>query len=727
MEVTDLVLEVRNPSKIRVGQIMSHYWVDVTLNPVFNGVGIWSVTLPNEHPLVAVLKTPGSGIVATGPSWVVSGPMVEAVENSSPADVFGTWTFSGYTDEIVLDDPLAFPNPADPDVADQPDGFDTRTGAAETLCHAYVNANIGPGAPAARRNSSLVMGTNGARGGTVTYSAAFEKLIEVVQHLSTVAGLGFRVYQVDDNIVYENYAIIDRTDQIRLDFDNGTLDSTEFGYSSPKATHAVIASVDEDGNRLFHGYSNATSVASSTEWGRRIERFIERKSAQDTTELDQIGNELMVNEGVTITSLKVTPSDQSSMRFGLDWYLGDRVSVTVGTQVVEVVVTEAVVTANSGGVSVAVRIGDPDGFDFESAIHNRVSKLEQRLSVQERESATTAVLERVATLEGLDRDFSNYVLNGAFEIWQRGTSVAPTSTDPYSADRWESYRGAYAAGMTCSRQTVTGLPGLRYAARIQRNSGNTSLQPLIFDQPMESSISARLAGKKVTLSFYARRGANYSGASNALVVSLVTGTGTDQNMRAGFSGGANPINTAVILTTSWVRHSFTVTLGTNINQIAPYFGYTPVGTAGTNDWFEITGVQLEIAETAKPFRSQYPSIEAELAACQRFMVRYTAPIQYQRIASGIQVISGRAEIGIYLPRVLRTTPVITISNIGWTDGRSFNATVSSIGLYGYHGFMSGLGNFTSFEVNHSAAGTAGDGGFMHAMVAGAYIQFSAEL
>lgn len=399
MEVTDLVLEVRNPSKIRVGQIMPHYWVDVTLNPVFNGVGIWSVTLPNEHPLVAVLKTPGSGIVATGPEWVVSGPMVEAIENASPADAFGTWTFSGYTDEIVLDDPLAFPDPTVADIASQPDGYDTRTGNSETLCHAYVNANIGPGAPTARRNPSLVMGVDGGRGGVRTYSAAFEKLIEVLQHLTCICGLGFRVYQVNDNIVYENYAIVDRTDQIRLDFDNGTLDSTEFGYSSPKATHAVIASVDEEGNRLFHGYSNATSEASSTEWGRRIERFIERKSAQDTAELNQIGNELMVNEGVTITSLKVTPSDQSSMRFGLDWYLGDRVSVTVGTQVVEVVVTEAVITANSGGVSVAVRIGDANGFDFESAIHSRVSKLEQRVSVQERESTPVAVLERIATLE----------------------------------------------------------------------------------------------------------------------------------------------------------------------------------------------------------------------------------------------------------------------------------------------------------------------------------------
>ena len=385
MQTTDLVLEVRNSDKIRVGQIMPRYWVDVVINPVFNGVGIWSVTLPNEHPLVSDLKTPGSGVVATGNGWVVSGPMVEAVENASPSDTYGSWTFSGYTDEIILDDPLAFPDPTTADVAAQPDGFDTRTGLSETLCHAYVDANIGPSAPVGRRNESLVMGVDGARGTTRTYSAAFEKLIEVVQHLCCICSLGFRVYQVDDHLVYENYGIVDRSDEIRLDFDNGTLDSTEFGFSSPKATHAIIASVDEEGNRLFHPYSNTDSVAASTEWGRRIERFIDRKSAQDTDELDQLGRELMVNEGVTITSLKVTPADAATMNFGTDWYLGDKVSVTVGDQVVTATVTEAVITASATGVSVAVRIGDANGFDFESAITSKLNKLEQRLSVQERE------------------------------------------------------------------------------------------------------------------------------------------------------------------------------------------------------------------------------------------------------------------------------------------------------------------------------------------------------
>ena len=48
----------------------------------------------------------------------------------------------------------------------------------------------------------------------------------------------------------------------------------------------------------------------------------------------------------------------------------------------------------------------------------------------------------------------NFLANGAQEIWQRGTTIAASSSAFYSADRWEAFRGSYASGMTTYRQSA---------------------------------------------------------------------------------------------------------------------------------------------------------------------------------------------------------------------------------------------------------------------------------
>lgn len=218
----------------------------------------------------------------------------------------------------------------------------------------------------------------------------------------------------------------------------------------------------------------------------------------------------------------------------------------------------------------------------------------------------------------------NYLLNGAFEIWQRGVTVNPSAADAYSADRWESYRGSFAAGMTCSRGTTTLLPGIRYHARVQRVAGNSSTQPLTIAQPLETAVARNVAGREVTLSFYARVGANFSANLGRLNVALVTGTGTDQNSRGGFTGSSLIVNTFVTPGTSWARYSFTAVVPDAANQVCPVFFFTPVGTAGAADHFDITGVQLELGPAATAFRTQHGSVAAELAACQRYYYRAVA-------------------------------------------------------------------------------------------------------
>jgi hypothetical protein len=208
-------------------------------------------------------------------------------------------------------------------------------------------------------------------------------------------------------------------------------------------------------------------------------------------------------------------------------------------------------------------------------------------------------------------------INGGQDIWQRGTSISTSVSQNYASDRWQSYTNNAGLTGTTSRQS-SGLTSIQYCARVQRTAGNTNANTLIFNSSLESANSYQYAGQTVTLSFYARAGANYSSASNALAFYLFSGTGTDQNINSGFTGQSTLINTTATLTTTWQRFTATVAVGSTATQLAMWFQYTATGTAGANDYFEITGIQLEVGSVATAFRRAGGTIQGELAACQRY-------------------------------------------------------------------------------------------------------------
>lgn len=220
----------------------------------------------------------------------------------------------------------------------------------------------------------------------------------------------------------------------------------------------------------------------------------------------------------------------------------------------------------------------------------------------------------------------NVVINGAFNVWQRGTSISVlASTTPYTADRWQVYTNANQA-TTVSRQATgdtTNLPFIQYAMRYQRNSGQTGIVTQSAAQTLDSATSIPFAGKTISLSFYARAGANYSPASSALIPRIQTGTGSDQNFYTGFTGSILTSLTAATLTTTWQRFTYSHAVPASATQIGVDFTMTPVGTAGAADYFEITGVQMEVGSTATPFQTASGSIGGELALCQRYYTRYT--------------------------------------------------------------------------------------------------------
>jgi hypothetical protein len=73
------------------------------------------------------------------------------------------------------------------------------------------------------------------------------------------------------------------------------------------------------------------------------------------------------------------------MRFGQDWYLGDKVTVVINQLEASAVVTEVGISIQGDGVRLAATVGTPVGIDYESKVLGKTQQLAQRLSSLERQ------------------------------------------------------------------------------------------------------------------------------------------------------------------------------------------------------------------------------------------------------------------------------------------------------------------------------------------------------
>jgi hypothetical protein len=274
----------------------------------------------------------------------------------------------------------------------------------------------------------------------------------------------------------------------------------------------------------------------------------------------------------------------------------------------------------------------------------------------------------------------NAVINGGFDIWQRGTSVSATgSVSNYSADRWGAYNSNSA--FTISRQATgdtTNLPDIQYCARVQRNSGSDSSLYMYFYQSIETSNSIPFAGKTVTYSFYARKGANFSDGTSVFRVGLSSGTGTDQNWLSGYTGDVtSTINPT--LTTTWQRFTLTRTIPTTAKELGVWFEHRGSGTAGANDYYEVTGIQVEVGSVATPFSRAGGDIQGELAKCQRYYLRYGGNQAYETFPGVlISYSTTQGEGPIAFKSTMRTTPTVTFSTLKISDVATYNIAVSNL-------------------------------------------------
>lgn len=215
---------------------------------------------------------------------------------------------------------------------------------------------------------------------------------------------------------------------------------------------------------------------------------------------------------------------------------------------------------------------------------------------------------------GLSNGSTNAIINGAFDIWQRGTSFTNPGLFNYTADRFTVYNDGSGGTRTVSRQTFT--PGTApvagyenaYFFRYAESSATSGATFNVIDQRIEDVRT--LAGQTATFSFWAK-----ADASRSLDVYF------EQNFGSGGSTTVTGSTTSFSLTTSWQRFSVVMSIPSISGK-----------TIGTSSFLEIRfslpknviqtidiwGIQLEAGSSATAFKRNSPSIQGELAACQRY-------------------------------------------------------------------------------------------------------------
>jgi hypothetical protein len=259
----------------------------------------------------------------------------------------------------------------------------------------------------------------------------------------------------------------------------------------------------------------------------------------------------------------------------------------------------------------------------------------------------------------------NRIINGDFGIWQRGTSFTLVSnTLTYGADRHYAYCTIASGTTTLSRQTFT--PG---AAPISGYEGSF-YRRLVCSAGTSAAFNAQriedvrtYAGQTITFSFFAK-----ASSSNSATIYFT------QNFGSGGSAAVDTTST-VTIGTSWARYTITVTLpsisGKTIGtssflDIAMSYG-SPASLT-IEDW----GWQVEIGSTATAFQTATGTIQGELAACQRYYIRWAnSAVGNATIGMGLASNTTAANINITYPVTMRTAPTtMDYSNLRLDDSIS---------------------------------------------------------
>lgn len=207
----------------------------------------------------------------------------------------------------------------------------------------------------------------------------------------------------------------------------------------------------------------------------------------------------------------------------------------------------------------------------------------------------------------------NKLINGGFDIWQRGTSQ--TSSGYGSADRWYNV----CAGTTTVSQDTSVPSNIEAQYSIKWVTGASSSYGQFY-QCIEQLNVIPLRSKTITISAYVKT-SSY-GAGNLILRTLYSNSGDTYS--AVVTSGTGLVDTIVVgnTLTSWTRITATATVPSGAVGLAVALIPDQVQGSGVSVW--MTGVQVEVGSIATPFERRHYG--QELALCQRY---------YQNLGSNV--------------------------------------------------------------------------------------------
>lgn len=326
--VTSWTLRSRDSGRV-LGEIVSDW--NGNLVERHNLPDTFQATAPSR--VMASLMEPGGGCTLEDDDGVrFSGPMTSYIKRGR-----GEATVTFTSDLIWLWDRIGYPVPGAAWQSQTAD-YDTRSGPAETVLLAYVNANAGPGALAARRVAGLTLPASSGRGGSAPLTVRFDNLGQLARDLAEYAGLRVLVRQTTGTTLQlELLDALDKTATARYGTDEsggpGILDDNwTLEVRSPDLTRALVAGGGEGAARVLRERSDA---AAEDLWSRRIEALVDQRQTSDTDELDRAGDDA-IRDGSEPVVVKCSLPDAPGMRLITDVPIGSLVSLDLdGDHVVD--------------------------------------------------------------------------------------------------------------------------------------------------------------------------------------------------------------------------------------------------------------------------------------------------------------------------------------------------------------------------------------------------------
>ena len=307
----------------------------------------------------------------------------------------------------------------------------------------------------------------------------------------------------------------------------------------------------------------------------------------------------------------------------------------------------------------------------------------------------------------------NLIINGGFQVWQRGTSF---SGDEYTADRW--YAGLSGATATISQQSFTvgqtDVPGEpEYYLRFNVTGANDNVK---LQQPIEDVRTA--AGQTVTLSFWIK--------STSAPTSLTPRF--QQNFGSGGSSAVNTDGTTITgITSSWQKIERQVTIPSISGKTIGSSSYFLLQLFNPNNEtfdFDIASVQIETGNVATPF--EHRSYGEELALCQRYYCKITSSAANDSFGIGVNEDTVRCFTHHAFPVPMRADPT-ALETTGTATDYEIRKPGTTVTCSAVPQFVraSEYGSLLRFFV--SSGLTQGQGGQNRAANGNAFLAWSAEL